>query len=551
MQFTKPIPFEEAVQRLGQRTVIGSGLDHVEWMRVPLALRERAFWSAKVESARFLQSMKDWLQDFQTGAREEVRRRDGSTSTALKMGSRAQFIQEARRKAVALGLDDLVPLSKRGTLEDITSERRLALIFDVQTEQARSFGNWQQGMDPDVLNEFPAWRFIRVGEPQVARTDHVANEGAVRLKTDLEFWRARNSPSFGGFGVPFGPWGFGSLMDVEDVDRDEAEALGLIQPGEVLQPAVQEFNDGLKASVRNLDPQLQDWLVRQFGSQVKIQNGEIRWAPVAPPPAGPTPPRPTPPAPRPQPAPRPAPVAPPVPPPATPPVPPNETPVDRSARLLNKALADAGITPGKAVTWREMDALKKALRKPNPVKATEAVTRVRIRAGNLTEGEVTGWFDEFAEYFPPDLIRSLPQMSIGVRPLGGSLGEYAPGGILSLAPRAAAETRRTFYHEAAHWVHREGPKWYQELIRAHFEARTAGETVVSLAPYGASTRGKRDRWYDAYAGRIYDWERTRPDGLEVPTRYFELLSLPAPKLAQYWNKPDVQETLLIVLRILF
>ncbi|MBN9693936.1 MAG: hypothetical protein J0M24_27145 [Verrucomicrobia bacterium] len=163
--------------------------------------------------------------------------------------------------------------------------------------------------------------------------------------------------------------------------------------------------------------------------------------------------------------------------------------MDRSARLLNKALADSGITPGKAVTWREMDALKQALRKPNPVKATEAVTRVRIR--------------------------------------------------------------RTFYHEAAHWVHREGPKWYQELIRAHFEARTQGEAVVHLAPYGPGTRGKKDRWYEIYAGRTYDWERSRPDGVELPSRYFELLSLPSPDLAHTWNDPDVRETLLIVLRILF
>jgi hypothetical protein len=277
MQFTKPIPFEEAVERLGAKTVAGAKLDTAAWQRVPLALRERAFFSAKVEDARFLADLKGWLQDFQTSAREDVPQPDGTTVTALKVGSRAQFVELARRKALALGLDRVVDPEQRGGLQDITSERRLGLIFDVQTEQANSFGDWQQGMDADVLNEFPAWRFIRVGEPQAPRPVHQAHVNEVRLKTDLEFWRAMNDPSFGGFGVPWGPWGFGSLMDTEDVDRGEAESLGLLQPGQRLEPATRDFNEGLKASVRSLDEQLQAWLQAQLGDSVKLEDGAAWW----------------------------------------------------------------------------------------------------------------------------------------------------------------------------------------------------------------------------------------------------------------------------------
>jgi hypothetical protein len=54
VEFTKPIPFEEAIEKVGDRTPIGSDLSSSEWSDVPLALRERAFFSSRVESVRFL-----------------------------------------------------------------------------------------------------------------------------------------------------------------------------------------------------------------------------------------------------------------------------------------------------------------------------------------------------------------------------------------------------------------------------------------------------------------------------------------------------------------
>ena len=57
-----------------------------------------------------------------------------------------------------------------------------------------------------------------------------------------------NNQSLGGFGVPFGPWGFNSGMDVEDVRRDEAIRLGLIEKNEQVLPPDDTFNKGLKAA---------------------------------------------------------------------------------------------------------------------------------------------------------------------------------------------------------------------------------------------------------------------------------------------------------------
>lgn len=276
MQFVAPMPFVEAAQKLGGRSPIGSKLNSQEWSNVPLALRERAIFSATIENVRFLQRGKDALGDFLASAREEITLPDGTLTQALKVGSRAQFIAKMREFAVAEGLGPLDPKDVGG-LKDIRSEQRLGLIFDVQTQAAQAYGSWKQGMDPDVLNEFPAQRFIREVDVSAPRIIHLQNEGVVRLKTDLAWWRGMNSPAIGGFGVPWGPWGFNSGMGVEDVDRDQAEEVGLITRSDVLEPVELDFNEHLKASVKNLDPEMQAFLRKAFGSDVRIENGAAWW----------------------------------------------------------------------------------------------------------------------------------------------------------------------------------------------------------------------------------------------------------------------------------
>lgn len=264
MQFTSPEPFNEAVDKLGEKSIIGSKLNSAEWADVPVGLRERAFFSSTVENARFLQRSKDFIGNFLTGVRE-----DGG---ALAAGSRSQFVKELNTFAVGEGMGPLTP-EDTGTLKDITSQKRLNLIFDTQVQQAQDFGYWKQGQDPDVLDEFPAQRFIRVQEVKVPRPYHQLNEGRVELKSDLDFWLSMNPD----FGVPWGPWGFNSGMGVEDVDRAEAESLGLIQPGETPTPIDLSFNDRLEASTRGLDSDILGSLESAFGKQVTIDGDSARW----------------------------------------------------------------------------------------------------------------------------------------------------------------------------------------------------------------------------------------------------------------------------------
>jgi hypothetical protein len=275
MELVQPIPFAEAIQKFSERTPIGSILRSWYWQnQVPTDLRERAFFSATVEDVRWLQARMEFLADSlaaNTAVNENGER-------YFKAGGRAKFIEEAQKDAIKSGLGPLDPNDK-GTLKDVTSETRLGLIYDVNMKSARDFGYWKQGMDPDVLNAFPASRFIRVARVKKPRPVHEANRGAVRRKDDLKFWLAMNDPRIGGFGVPWGPWGFGpSGMDTEDVGRAESDALGLTTPGEQVQPIEKDMNDNLQASTQNLDPRLVNFLKVAFGDKAAFDGDTVKWS---------------------------------------------------------------------------------------------------------------------------------------------------------------------------------------------------------------------------------------------------------------------------------
>jgi hypothetical protein len=267
MQLVTGIPFDEAVAKLGGKSLIGSRMKSSEWADVPAALRERAFFSSQIESLRVLQRARSGIADFLQSSRETL----PNGQTALKSGSRAQFVDSMKTFLAKEGIDRTT-----GGLTDITSDPRLGLIFDTQVRQANDYGYWREGQDADVLDAFPAQRFIRVQDVKDPRDAHTQYEDQVYLKND-PIWTRINED----FGVPWGPWGWGCGHDVEDVSREEAEELGLLSPGQEVKPAEKDFNENLSASTRGLDPDLLDKLKTDLGDQLVIEGDEMTWRATA------------------------------------------------------------------------------------------------------------------------------------------------------------------------------------------------------------------------------------------------------------------------------
>ena len=263
MQLVKPLPFPEAVSKLGQKSLIGSALSSSEWRDVPVALRERAFFSSQVESARVLQRARDGIADFLQSSR------DATAGDALKTGSRADFAKQMQDFLKTEGIE-----RTDGSLKDLAGEKRLGLIFDTQVRQANDYGYWKQGQDADVLDAFPAQRFIRVLEVKEQRDSHAQYEDGVWLKSD-PIWTRINDD----FGTPYGPWGWGCGHDVEDVSREEAEALGLLEPGQPVKPEKRDFATDAVASTKPLDPDLLAKLLAELGDNVAYdaEAQTLRW----------------------------------------------------------------------------------------------------------------------------------------------------------------------------------------------------------------------------------------------------------------------------------
>ena len=279
---SEPQPFDDALNVLRRRLPVGSKRKSEEWALQKQSVKERAFFSATIEDVRFLQRARDFILDYLEGNTEET-----EGGTALKADGRARFIRDMATHAIEEGLGPVgIPpgMVNQKDVTDIRSEARLKLIFDTQVKQSFGYGYWTQGMDANILDAYPAARFVRHPKGGVEkRPRHAASEGEVRLKTDTDWWAFyQNSTAIGGFAVPWPPYGFNSRMDQEDVDHDEAVELGLITDEQKLSPKTVEFNANLKASIKGLDPDLLARLEKELG--VKASGGEIKPEPQRNPP---------------------------------------------------------------------------------------------------------------------------------------------------------------------------------------------------------------------------------------------------------------------------
>lgn len=136
--------------------------------------------------------------------------------------------------------------AKRGTIEDLSSDRRLNLVLEHNVREARSYGQYVQNQSDTALLMFPAQELVRVALRQVPR-DWPARwraaggrlyEGRMIARKDDPIWT-----SISRFGHPWPPFDFNSGMGVRNVRRSEAIELGVIKRTDQVQPTRRAFND--------------------------------------------------------------------------------------------------------------------------------------------------------------------------------------------------------------------------------------------------------------------------------------------------------------------
>lgn len=264
MTFRTPIPFQEALDSREVRSLLPTNFRTKDLALIEPQLRERATFSAGVTNAEFLQLAEDGINDLV----------GGNVDRATKRLELKQLLGRLKYQPVE---------GEEGTLTDLSSDARLNLILDTNTQMAFGYGQWKQGQDPAVLDMWPAQELVRIRDSRVPRdwAPRWADAGG-------EFFGSRmialkNSPIWrrlSRFGLPYAPFDFNSGMDVQDVDRTEAMALGLIDRDTELLPQDRDFNEDLQSSPEVREGALQQALLdtlQEQGLNVKFIDGVLKF----------------------------------------------------------------------------------------------------------------------------------------------------------------------------------------------------------------------------------------------------------------------------------
>lgn len=277
-------PISDAVAKLSSRTPVGATLRSEEWERVPVEIRERAQFSARIENARVLDRVQKGLTDILSQTRD--------ANGVIE--DRSRFIAELAKLAEAEGLRPSDP-ALVGTIQDITSERRAELILRTQTEQAYNFARHKRGSSGPLLNAAPAQELVRIrnsrekrrwvdvwranggktfaGSPSIggALQDGASGVRCIALKGDPIWTRISR------FGTPWPPFDYNSGVGVTNLTRTEAIRLGIISKSQTLKIPEPKLNEDLEIDLADMDEGIRAELLRGLGDKVALSGTTLKW----------------------------------------------------------------------------------------------------------------------------------------------------------------------------------------------------------------------------------------------------------------------------------
>ena len=253
-------------EKLLQKSLVTSGLDSRQWNQVQAGLRDRAFFSSRVESATFLHATR--------GMAALVA--DGQLSESEMRRNLREILRDEGYQPKA---------GEAGTLKDLFSRKRLDVIIDTNVRQAQGYVRQLESTTPGALAAFPAQELVRVRHSKSPRNDWPQRwEDAGGKFYAGRMCALKNDPvwiNISRFDVPWPPFDFGSGMGAEELSREAAVELGIMSENDPppSPPVVLGFNENLEAEVPfggRTDPEWL-WLKESFGDQIVYRDNKVRW----------------------------------------------------------------------------------------------------------------------------------------------------------------------------------------------------------------------------------------------------------------------------------
>lgn len=219
--------------------------------QVAAEVRALAIFSARVHNAEVLDAIQKWSAELAAGNVDQATARWRILEVIRATG----YTPEGGFPDAPEGA---VPPADAGTLQDLTSLRRLNLILDTQRALATGRAQQIRGMQPERLKSWPAYELVRaaqreaprnwggahVGTPprhagqvdprsrwEIAGGKALASGRLIALKGDPVWGELGSSGNFDdALDVDFSPFAFNSGMVLWEVDRETCEREGVTGP---------------------------------------------------------------------------------------------------------------------------------------------------------------------------------------------------------------------------------------------------------------------------------------------------------------------------------
>jgi hypothetical protein len=254
MPIGSPVEFREALQSRDVKKIFPTTMSSAELAALPVAIRERAMFSARTTNEHYLEEIARRVRKILNPTTEVRPESDRHGRGGEQFTDGMDFATaRAELKEILKDIGYAPDPDDAGTLKDLSSDARLNLVLETNVEMAQGYGYWAQGQDPELLELYPAQELIRMEDREEPRdwptiwrnaAQTVGDRGAMASLAHGRMVARKDSPiwlEISDFGQPYPPFKFNSGMDVQDVDREEAIALGVIEPNAVVAPQSRGF----------------------------------------------------------------------------------------------------------------------------------------------------------------------------------------------------------------------------------------------------------------------------------------------------------------------
>lgn len=266
MLFDQPTNLSNAVKILLAKDLMPTDLTTAELRALDAALRNQSFFSAQTTNEYLLQLYKDSI----AGILNPVPGSGSSPQGPTTQFSPAYVRQQIKKLLAQVGYEPMP--EDAGTLKDLSSNARIDLVVKTNVELAQGQGWWIAGQQAAILDQWPAqelfraegrvhprewlrrWRLAgaQTGDPIGTGWTITSEERMIALKDhDIWNWIGSSELFNDALDVIWPPFAFNSGMWVRDIDRDEAESIGLMKRGDAA-PKPMSIVDALTAFAQKI-----------------------------------------------------------------------------------------------------------------------------------------------------------------------------------------------------------------------------------------------------------------------------------------------------------